>query len=217
MKKGLVMLIAAGILMLAASGCDNRTTSSQNSGTSEEQSSQTSQSEPSNSDTSSDSIPHQTDNEQSGGTDTPLDSSSDGTNSSESTPAVSDTRAQIVAMAEAMVGIDFVSGGASPQDGFDNSGLIYYVLRENGYINCPRSTAEQKNMGTEVAFDDLQPGDLVFFSDLDMQTGEKNDFGGIYVGEGKLIYSPYPGEKVKFADINSAYWKNSFCCAVSVC
>ncbi len=213
MKKGLVMLIAAGILMLAASGCDNRTTSSQNSGTSEEQSSQTSQSEPSNSDTSSDSIPQQTANEQSGGTDTPLDSS----NSSESTPAVSDTRAQIVAMAEAMVGIDFVSGGASPQDGFDNSGLIYYVLRENGYINCPRSTAEQKNMGTEVAFDDIQPGDLVFFSDLDMQTGEKNDFGGIYVGEGKLIYSPYPGEKVKFADINSAYWKNSFCCAVSVC
>ena len=47
-------------------------------------------------------------------------------------------------------------------------------------------------------------------------TGEKIDFGGIYIGNGKLIYSPYPGEKVKFADINSAYWQNSFSVAISV-
>lgn len=216
MKKGLVMLIAAGILMLAASGCDNKTTSSPNSGTSEDQSSQTSQSEPFTSDTSSENSTSEPHNSQNSETSDYSDTSSDITDSSESAPPVSDTRAQIVAMAEAMVGIDYAIGGASPQDGFDNSGLIYYVLRENGYINCPRGTADQKKMGTEVAFNDIQPGDLVFFADTDSQTGEAMDFGGIYVGDGKLIYSPYPGEKVKFANINSAYWKNSFSCAVSV-
>ena len=71
-------------------------------------------------------------------------------------------------------------------------------------------------MGTSIAFEDIQPGDLVFFTDTDSETGEKIDFGGIYIGDGKLIYSPYPGEKVKFADINSDYWINSFSCAVSV-
>ena len=77
-----------------------------------------------------------------------------------------------------------------------------------------------KNISYRIVYtgpEDDESLDASLFSDLDMQTGEKNDFGGIYVGEGKLIYSPYPGEKVKFADINSAYWKNSFCCAVSVC
>ena len=38
-----------------------------------------------------------------------------------------------------------------------------------------------------------------------LETGEMIDFAGIYTGNGQLIYSPYPGEKVKFADLNSSY------------
>lgn len=143
-----------------------------------------------------------------------LPESSDTSSSDNST--VNDLRTQIVATAEALVGVDYVSGMATPEQGFDNSGLIYYVLRENGFINCPRGTAAQKEMGTTVSFDEIEPGDILFFTDKDSETGETIDFGGIYTGNGQLIYSPYPGEKVKFADINSTYWKNSFNCAVRV-
>lgn len=121
----------------------------------------------------------------------------------------------IVDTVEALIGIPFETGGSSPETGFDNSGLIYYVLRENGYINCPRSTYEQKTMGTNIEYNEINPGDLVFFKGED-NGSEEIGFGGIYVGDGKMIYSPFPGEKVKFADITSGYWKEHFSTAVSM-
>lgn len=136
--------------------------------------------------------------------------------SSDNSSTINDLRTQIVSTAEALVGVDYVSGMATPEQGFDNSGLIYYVLRENGFINCPRGTATQKEMGTTVALSEIEPGDILFFTDKDSETGEMIDFAGIYTGNGQLIYSPYPGEKVKFADLNSSYWQNCFSRAVRV-
>ena len=136
--------------------------------------------------------------------------------SSDNSSTINDLRTQIVSTAEALVGVDYVSGMATPEQGFDNSGLIYYVLRENGFINCPRGTAAQKEMGTTVALSEIEAGDILFFTDKDSETGEMIDFAGIYTGSGRLIYSPYPGEKVKFADLNSSYWQNCFSCAVRV-
>ncbi len=136
--------------------------------------------------------------------------------SSDNSSTINDLRTQIVSTAEALVGVDYVSGMATPEQGFDNSGLIYYVLRENGFINCPRGTAAQKEMGTTVPLSEIEPGDILFFTDKDSETGEMIDFAGIYTGNGQLIYSPYPGEKVKFADLNSSYWQNCFSRAVRV-
>ena len=119
----------------------------------------------------------------------------------------------IVQTAEALIGIPFAENGASPSDGFDNSGFIYYVLRENGFINCPRFITEQAAMGTHIDYDQLKSGDLAFFSTAD---SGNPDFGGIYIGEGQLIYSPMPGQTVKIADITSDYWKNSFVTGVSL-
>ena len=136
--------------------------------------------------------------------------------SSDNSSTINDLRTQIVSTAEALVGVDYVSGMATPEQGFDNSGLIYYVLRENGFINCQRGTAAQKEMGTTVPLSEIEPGDILFFTDKDSETGEMIDFAGIYTGNGQLIYSPYPGEKVKFADLNSSYWQNCFSRAVRV-
>lgn len=100
----------------------------------------------------------------------------------------------IVKTAEALIGIDFSKGGASPSEGFDNSGFIYYVLRENGYIGCPRQISAQLEWGENVGFDDIKAGDILYFSE---EIGGRAGFGGIYAGGGVMIYSPYPGEKVK--------------------
>ena len=209
MKKSLVTLLVSALMISAIvtlSGCGSDTVSSDNNISSEQ--STTTKSESSN--------PSSVQTTTTESVDDPASSSDSSDTVSSENSNISDLRSQIVATAEALVGIDYVSGMASPETGFDNSGLIYYVLRENGFINCPRGTSAQMEMGTSIAFEDIHPGDLVFFTDTDSETGEKIDFGGIYIGDGKLIYSPYPGEKVKFADINSDYWKNSFSCAVSV-
>ena len=209
MKKSLVTLLIMALAVTTAalmSGCGSDTTSSDNT-------------TPDTSPTTQESKPSEPSSQQTTVSDTvSTPESSDVTESSNesSDTTVTDLRSQIVATAEALVGIDYASGMASPEQGFDNSGLIYYVLRENGFINCPRGTAAQKEMGTSIGLDEIREGDLLFFADKDSETGEAIEFGGIYIGNGKLIYSPYPGEKVKFADINSAYWQNSFSIAISI-
>lgn len=120
---------------------------------------------------------------------------------------------EIVITAEAMVGIPFAEGGTTPAEGFDNSGFIYYVLRENGYINCPRQTGAQSTMGENIKMEELKPGDLVFFS---TDNSGNADFGGIYIGAGTMIYSPMPGQSVKTVDITTAYWVGAFATAVSL-
>lgn len=120
---------------------------------------------------------------------------------------VSDTVNQIVQTAESLLGIPFATNGASPDTGFDNSGFIYYVLRENGFINCPRGASEQASMGTHTDYDSLKKGDLVYFSTDD--SGQA-DFGGIYLGDGQMIYCPYPEEDVQIVSISSDYWVNAF-------
>ena len=120
---------------------------------------------------------------------------------------VSDTVNQIVQTAESLLGIPFAINGASPDTGFDNSGFIYYVLRENGFINCPRGASEQASMGTHTDYGSLRKGDLVYFS---TDNSGQADFGGIYLGDGQMIYCPYPEEDVQVVSITSDYWVNAF-------
>lgn len=211
--------IAAAMILISATGCDGSNQTSDSSlGEASSQPSSQSDSSTSESITTDDNIS----SEPPSSSDTPttsetIDSSSDSSDAPSSIPQdISAEREQIVQTAQAMIGIDYVTGKADPNEGFDNSGLIYYVLRENGYINCPRGTSGQMEMGTEIGLDEVSAGDLIFFADTDDSTGETIYFGGIYIGDNSLVYSPYPGEKVKTADIGSTYWKNCFYRAVSV-
>lgn len=115
--------------------------------------------------------------------------------------------------AESLIGIPFADGGTSPAEGFDNSGFIYYVLRENGYVNCPRQISEQVEWGENAPIDDIKRGDIVYFS---AEPNGKASFGGVYVGGGEMIYSPSPGETVKRADISTNYWQLRFVTVLSL-
>ncbi len=118
----------------------------------------------------------------------------------------------VVSIASSLIGTDFVDGGESPEYGFDNSGFIYYVLRENGYITCPRGVSKQAEMGTAVGYDELRKGDLVFFS----ESGTVAEFGGIYEGDGKMIACLMPGTKVKEVDITNGYYTKHFYRGVAI-
>lgn len=121
---------------------------------------------------------------------------------------------KIVSLAESLIGTPFVFGGDSPEEGFDGSGLIYYVLRESGYISCPRLIRDQVEWAENVGFNEIKPGDVLFYA-LE-EGGDKAEFGGIYIGDGKIIYSPYEGETVKTANITTGYWTKRFVTAISL-
>ena len=138
------------------------------------------------------------------------DNSSDNT-SSDSTepPAPSEKGDAIAKSAYDMLGKPFTEGGYSAETGFDNSGLIYYVLTSNG-VDCPRGLTAQKEMGTEIALEKLEKGDIVFIKDGD------SFFGGIYTGDDTIVFSPYPGQKVRTASMKSVYYTDNFLKAVRV-
>ena len=122
------------------------------------------------------------------------------------------TAENIISLARSLIGTDFVDGGASPVEGFDNSGFIYFVLRENGYITCPRGVSAQAEMGAALVYSELQPGDLVFFS----ESGTAAEFGGIYSGNGVMIACLMPGTQVKEVNITTDYYTKNFFRGVAI-
>ena len=115
--------------------------------------------------------------------------------------------ASIVAEAKKYLGYRYVYGGASPSTGFDCSGFVYYVLKQNGFAPY-RTPVDQYKQGTYIAKANLQPGDIVFFAG----TGSSNTIYhvGIYVGNGQMIHSPNSRSTVSYADITSGYWANHY-------
>jgi len=63
-------------------------------------------------------------------------------------------------------------------------------------------------MGTEIALEKLEKGDIVFIKDGD------SFFGGIYTGDDTIVFSPYPGQKVRTASMKSVYYTDNFLKAV---
>jgi peptidoglycan endopeptidase LytE len=68
---------------------------------------------------------------------------------------------QIIASATENIGIRYRSGGTT-KAGFDCSGLMFCTFG-NFDIKLPRSSIEQSRVGTKVASDEAQKGDLIFF------------------------------------------------------
>ena len=142
--------------------------------------------------------------------DTSSDDSSADNTSNDTEPVAPSQKGDVIAKAAYdMLDKPFTDGGYKPETGFDNSGLIYYALTNAG-LECPRGLTAQKDMGKEVQLSDLQKGDVVFIKDGD------SFFGGIYTGDDTMVFSPYPGQKVRTANLKSIYYIDNFLKAVRV-
>lgn len=101
--------------------------------------------------------------------------------------SASSLRDSIVALARAQIGTRYRHGGASPQRGFDCSGLVQYVMARFQMI-LPRTARAQAALGVVVDRDTtlLKPGDLLTFASND-RAGVSHI--GIYVGGGRFVHA----------------------------
>jgi cell wall-associated NlpC family hydrolase len=112
-----------------------------------------------------------------------------------STVAPPNVHGGVVGIAMRYLGVPYRWGGASPS-GFDCSGFVMYVFAQMG-ISLPHSTYALWNVGVSVSRDQLQPGDLVFFSGLGHM--------GIYIGGNQFIHAPHTGDVVKISTLTGYY------------
>jgi peptidoglycan DL-endopeptidase CwlO len=104
--------------------------------------------------------------------------------------------AYAVTIAERYLGVRYLWGGDSPDDGFDCSGFVQYVYAQLG-IQLPHYAASQYAVTAHVDSAQLEPGDLLFFEPRADGPGHV----GIYVGGDVFIEAPHTGDVVKFQSI----------------
>lgn len=100
--------------------------------------------------------------------------------------------ADLLAEVTSYLGTDYVWGGDTPEEGFDCSGLVRYCYEEALGVTLPRTTYFQWRVGETVDFDDLHPGDLLFFE----EDGDVHHVA-MYLGDGYYIHAPQEGDVVK--------------------
>ncbi|GGE32069.1 gamma-D-glutamyl-L-lysine endopeptidase [Pullulanibacillus camelliae] len=116
---------------------------------------------------------------------------------------------QIVECAELFLNLPYLWGGMSGF-GFDCSGFSYTMCRANGY-RIPRDAHDQADHGKRVSMEELEPGDLLFFS----HNADKKRIHhvGIYYGDGCMIHAPNTGKAVEIISLEGTVYAKEFCLA----
>jgi peptidoglycan DL-endopeptidase CwlO len=105
--------------------------------------------------------------------------------------------------AESQIGVPYVWGGETPGQGFDCSGLVQWAWGKAG-IAIPRTTETQWPALVHVPLTALQPGDLLFYYNLDGDYAV--DHVVMYAGSGPwgvdtIIAAAHTGTNVSLAPL----------------
>jgi hypothetical protein len=119
---------------------------------------------------------------------------------------VTNKASELVFNAMGFLGVPYRRGGTSADTGFDCSGFVRAMYEQSVGLLLPRRAEQQAAATQNIARDELQPGDLVFFNTMRRAFSHV----GIYVGEGKFIHAPKPGARVRVESLSMSYWNRRF-------
>ncbi|MFZ5969931.1 MAG: C40 family peptidase [Bacillota bacterium] len=111
---------------------------------------------------------------------------------------------QTVLLAESLIGKPFKQGGNTPQEGFNSTGFIQYVFREEENIVLPGSPSQLWKLGEPIERSEIQPGDVLFF------TGSDNLIPAIYKGDNIIIVVATNEGVVKRDIVEDSYWRDRY-------
>ncbi|WP_296250855.1 C40 family peptidase [Pseudomonas sp. UBA4194] len=115
----------------------------------------------------------------------------------------------ILERGKSLIGTRYRFGGTTQTSGFDCSGFIGYLFREEAGMTLPRSTREMINVKAPlVARNKLKPGDLLFFS---TNGRGRVSHAGIYLGDDQFIHSSSRRSGgVRVDSLGDSYWSKTF-------
>jgi hypothetical protein len=116
-------------------------------------------------------------------------------------PGGTASESAVVTEAQKYLGVPYLWGGTDPSKGLDCSGFTKQVYGNLG-VELPRTSSQQATAGKAVpSVDAARPGDLVFFDYSADRPGI--DHVGIYLGNGKMIDAPKPGDTVGVRNVGN--------------
>ncbi len=110
---------------------------------------------------------------------------------------VSDVRVELVEYAKQFLGNPYVWGGTSLTKGADCSGFVLSIYKKFG-VKLPRHSGNQAKEGKKISTSELQPGDLIFYSD---NKGKINHVA-IYIGNSQVIHASNKKSGIKISKYN---------------
>ena len=109
-----------------------------------------------------------------------------------------DLRGKIALLAKSLVGLPYKYGG-NEIDGFDCSGLVYYVYDSFG-IKLPRTAKKQAKLEEKIKFRRARPADILVFK------LKRRWHTAIYAGDKSFIHAPNKRNRVRKESLDK-YWK----------
>ncbi len=115
-------------------------------------------------------------------------------------------RDELVDTAQSFIGLPYQWGSCSLDAPLDCSGLVMAVYQLNG-MNVPRTSEDQYKSGMPVAKEQLEKGDLVFFTTT--STGRVSHVG-IFIGGDMFIHAPGTGKTICADSLSGSYYRERF-------
>ncbi|WP_243342467.1 SH3 domain-containing C40 family peptidase [Anaerococcus sp. AGMB09787] len=106
--------------------------------------------------------------------------------------------------ASQFIGYPYVWGASDPSTGFDCSGLTRYAYAQVG-VSLPHQSAAQYSYGYEVDVNNLQAGDLVFFT----SGGAIDHVGIVTSSDGTFIHASTPSTGVIYSNVYDSYYQST--------
>ena len=111
---------------------------------------------------------------------------------------------EISEYALSLTDVSYVSGGDSPEDGFDCSGFVQYVYATFD-ISISRITDTMKNEGEWVCYSEAQRGDLILY----YLNGECTHCA-IYLGDDLIVHASENQGKISVSSVTDCLYDDFY-------